>query len=93
MQDAAQRLQKGAAGFKVYFDLQDRYFDGISQLACGWHVRPSPDFELNPGAAPFFVDLGIRGLELPPEKERQCRVDLGRNADGSMQVAIPWLLP
>ena len=88
MQDAAQRIRKGVAGLKIHLELEDRYFEGVEQLARDWHVRPSPDFKLNPGVAPFFVDLRIRGANLPSETEEQCRVDLGRNADGSMQVPL-----
>ena len=81
-------MTKGLAGLKIHLELEDRYFDGIAQIAQDWHVRPSPDFKSNPGTAPFFVDLRIRGAELPSEKEEQCRVDMGRNADGSIQVCL-----
>lgn len=81
-------MRKGLAGLKIHLELENRYFDAVAELARDWHVRPSPDFKLSPGIAPFFVDLHIRGADVPPKKEGQCRVDLGRNADGSLQVSI-----
>ena len=88
-QDATQRVRQGLAGLKIHLELEDRYFQAVAELAQDWHVRPAPDFKLNPEIAPFLVDLSISGADVPPEKESLCRVDLGRNADGSMQVVPP----
>ena len=81
-------MRKGLAGLEIHLELEDRYFNEVAQIARDWHVRPSSDFKLNPGIAPFFVDLRVRGADLPSEKEEHCRVDLGRNADGSLQVSL-----
>jgi hypothetical protein len=83
MQEAAKRLKMGVQGLGIHLQLEDRYFDNVAELATDWHIRPSPDFDSG-GAAPFQADLRIQGGDFPAEATSS--VDLGRSADGSVQV-------
>jgi len=83
MQDAAKRLKMGVQGLGIHLQLEGRYFDNVAELASDWHIRPSPDFNSG-GAAAFEADLRIQGGEFPAEATSS--VNLGRSADGSVQV-------